>query len=467
MIYGEDKHSKILGRRPLNHATFSQQPHLSRRRFFEIAGAGVTGSYLLGSANVHAADSRPSVTTQSKAKACIFILMTGAPSHTDTFDLKMVNGITPSKFTPTMINGINWPQGLFPGIGGQLSKVSIVRSMRSWALVHNLAQTWTQIGRSPAAALGDVAPNVGSVVALEKERERTVGQVFPTFLALNSGSAIGPGYLSANYAPFKVIPATTGLTNTTNVDGAGRLDSRLRFLHSIDDPLRVNSPLGKAPQDYDAFYTAARGMMYNPSVTTAFSYSAADSIRYGGSGFGNACLVAKQVLAANGGTRFIQINLGSWDMHNDIYGTLNPAGNNLFTLGKQFDGGVGALLADLESTGLLKDTLVVMVGEFGRTVGMLSATEGRDHFVQQFAAFAGAGIKGGRTIGSTKPDGSDTVDFGWKYNRYFRPEDLQSTVYSALGIDWTKQLDTPFGRTFEYIPGAGDGVYAPMDELWA
>ncbi len=467
MIYGEDKHSKILGRRPLNHTMFSQQPHLSRRRFFEIAGAGVTGSYLLGSAKVHAADSRPSVTTQSKAKACIFILMTGAPSHTDTFDLKMVNGITPSKFTPTMINGINWPQGLFPGIGGQLSKVAIVRSMRSWALVHNLAQTWTQIGRSPAAALGDVAPNVGSVVALEKERERTVGQVFPTFLALNSGSAIGPGYLSANYAPFKVIPATTGLTNTTNVDGAGRLDSRLRFLHSIDDPLRVNSPLGKAPQDYDAFYSAARGMMYNPSVTTAFSYSAADSVRYGGSGFGNACLVAKQVLAANGGTRFIQINLGNWDMHNDIYGTLNPAGNNLFTLGKQFDGGVGALLADLESTGLLKDTLVVMVGEFGRTVGVLSATEGRDHFVQQFAAFAGAGIKGGRTIGSTKPDGSDTVDFGWKYNRYFRPEDLQSTVYSALGIDWTKQLDTPFGRTFEYIPAAGDGVYAPMDELWA
>ena len=92
-----------------------------------------------------------------------------------------------------------------------LSKVAIVRSMRSWALVHNLAQTWTQIGRSPAAALGDVAPNVGSVVSLEKERERTASQVFPTFLALNAGSAVGPGYFSATYAPFKVIPQTTGL----------------------------------------------------------------------------------------------------------------------------------------------------------------------------------------------------------------------------------------------------------------
>ena len=263
------------------------------------------------------------------------------------------------------------------------------------------------------------------------------------------------------------MPATTGLANTTNTDGQARLDGRLKFLHSIDDNLRVNSPLGKAPQDYDAFYSAARGMMYNPSVTSAFSYTAADSARYGSSGFGNACLVAKQVLAANGGTRFIQINLGNWDMHNDIYGAQTPTGNNLFTLGKQFDSGAGTLLADLETSGLLKDTLVVMVGEFGRTVGQLSGSGGRDHWLQQFAAFAGAGVKGGRTIGSTKPDGSDTVDYGWKYNRYFWPEDLQATVYSAMGIDYTKQVDTPFGRTFEYIPNAGDGAYAPMDELWA
>ncbi len=466
MIYGNDRHAKLLNRWPKPHATFSNQADLSRRRFFEVLGAGVTGSYLMRPSNVYAADTAPRVTLQSKAKACIFILMTGAPSHTDTFDLKMVNGVTPTKFAPATMNGIFWPQGLLPTIGGQLSKLAIVRSMHSHALVHNLAQTWTQIGRSPAAALGDVAPNVGSVVAVEKANERTVNQVFPTFLALNAGGAIGPGYLSANYAPFKVVPATTGLANTSNTDGQARLDARLKFLHSIDDNLRVNSPLGKAPQDYDAFYSAARGMMYNPSVTTAFSYTAAESARYGSSSFGNACLVAKQVLAANGGTKFIQINLGNWDMHNDIYGAQTPTGNNLFTLGKQFDSGAGTLLADLDASGLLKDTLVVMVGEFGRTVGQLSGSGGRDHWLQQFAAFAGAGVKGGRAIGSTKPDGSDTVDYGWKYNRYFWPEDLQATVYSAMGIDYTKQVDTPFGRTFEYIPDAGDGVYAPMDELW-
>lgn len=194
MIYGEEKHQRQLSRKPRQNVQFSQQPHLSRRRLFEVLGSGVGGSYLLGGSGVRAAESSPRVTTQSKAKNCIFILMTGAPSHTDTFDLKMVNGVTPTSFNPTTISGILWPNGLLPKVGGQLGKIAIVRSMRSWALVHSLAQTWTQIGRSPAAALGDVAPNVGSVVSLEKEKERTINQVFPTFIALNAASAIGPGY---------------------------------------------------------------------------------------------------------------------------------------------------------------------------------------------------------------------------------------------------------------------------------
>ena len=122
---------------------------------------------------------------------------------------------------------------------------------------------------------------------------------------------------------------------------------------------------------------------------------------------------------------------------------------------------------DLDAAGLLKETLIVMAGEFGRTTGAVSASGGRDHFVQQFSAFAGAGVKGGKVIGATNAAGSDVTNYGWKYDRYVRPEDVLSTVYSALGIDWTKQLATPFGRNFEYVPDASDGVYAPIDELWS
>src|ERR1041385_8043489 len=205
---------KFFERHPHHHKTFFARPDISRRRFFEILGAGVTGSYLAPRLLAAGGDTTTAgAATQNKAKKVIFILLTGPISHTDTFDLKVVNGVTPSNFQPTMVNGINWPMGLLPKIGAQLPKLALVRSMQAHALVHTLAQHWTQIGRNPAAALGNIAPNIGSVVAIEKYKP---GQLFPPFLALNSGACVGGGYLSAQYAPFKITPATTGIPNTTN-----------------------------------------------------------------------------------------------------------------------------------------------------------------------------------------------------------------------------------------------------------
>ena len=375
----------------------------------------------------------------------------------------MVPGVTPASFAPDTIKGIYWPAGLMPRLAEQLDNVAVVRSMRSWALVHSLAQTWTQIGRNPVAALGNIAPNIGSVVAIEKDRERRTGQVFPTFLALNSNGAAGPGYFPAVYAPFKVTPQTRGIANTVNSDGQVRLDRRWNLMHSLDDPLRRNSPVSGEMQDYDNFYSAAKGLMYNPIVDQAFGFTAAESARYGTSALGNACLVAQQVLKANQGTRFVQITSNDgWDMHQNIYDA-----NQLPAKAKILDTAVGTLLADLKASGQLATTLVVLVGEFGRTVGPLSAARGRDHYVQQFAMFAGGGVKGGRVIGVTNSTGSDVTDFGWSQNRYVRPEDVEATIYSALGIDWTTiRKDDPFGRGFEYVPFANDGLYAPIHELW-
>ena len=454
---------------PERHRTLFAGPHLSRRGFFEVVGAGLTGSFLAPVAGAQQAGTQAGVPTINQAKNVIFILLTGAISHTDTFDLKVVNGVTPADFAPTMVGGVNWPMGLLPKIGGQLANLAIVRSMNAHALVHNLAQRWTQIGRNPAAALGNIAPNIGSVVAREKG---TAGSVFPAFLALNSNSCAGAGYFAAQYAPFKVIPKTGGLPNTSNPDdpagaSGGRFSQMYTTLHTLDDALRVNSPYGKPLDDYEAFYQQARLMMYNPVVKDAFSFAAADSARYGSSGFGNACLVARQVLAANQGTRFVQISFGSWDFHQDIYGQTNPNGNNMYTLGKQLDAGYAALIADLKSSGLLESTLVVMAGEFGRTVGPLTAAGGRDHWPQQAAVFAGAGVKGGKVIGSTTADGSATADPGWSRGRSVNAEDVEATIYSALGIDWTKvSYDDPFGRGFEYVPFSDQDLYGPINELW-
>jgi hypothetical protein len=444
-------------------AAFFNRPHWTRRQFFQIAGTTVTGSYLAQryarAADVNAAG----VTTINKAKNVIFILLAGAPSHTDTFDLKVLNGTTPASFAPDTVNGVLWPTGLLPKLAQQLPNIAIVRSMRSHALVHSLAQTWSQIGRNPAAALGNIAPNIGSVVAIEKDGQRLPSQVFPTFLALNSPAASGQGYFSAQYAPFKVTPGPNGLTNTTNPDGETIFNARWSSLHELDDPLRVNSPYGKPMEDYNNFYSSAKGLMYNTTVNKAFQFSTADHQKYGSTSFGDACIVARQVLQANQGTRFIQITQGGWDMHQNIY-----ANNQLPTMGKLLDNGVGSLIGDLKSAGLLGETLIVMVGEFGRTVGPLTAAQGRDHYPQQFAVFAGGGVSGGRVIGATNSDGSDTDDYGWSQQRYVYPEDIEATIYSAVGINWTTvRTDDPFHRGFAYVPDTDPVTYAPINELWS
>src|SRR5260370_31201113 len=139
-------------------------------------------------------------------------------------------------------------------------------------------------------------------------------------------------------------------------------------------------------------------MSYKNSVNEAFGCTIADSIGYGSSSFGNSCLIGKQVLAANQGTRFIQISFGSWDMHQDIYGQQNMKGNNLYTMGKPFDDGVGAMLSDLKSSVLLDETLVVMVGEVGRPVRPVTPAGGRHHFLQQTAVFSVSGVQGRRAL---------------------------------------------------------------------
>jgi hypothetical protein len=464
----QEKFHRFVTKYPHPHTpTFFDRPHCTRRQFFEVVGAGVTGFFLAGRARGAETVSQGAVTPQNKARQVIFILLAGAPSHIDTFDFKEVPGVTPAEFAPETVAGWGlFPTGLLPNLQEQLSDIAVVRSMRAWAAVHGLAQTWVQIGRSPAAALGSIAPNIGSVVALEKESERLPSQVLPGFLALNSNGASGQGYFPARYAPFHTQPLATGLRNTssTAMGGPDVLEARYNLLRLLDDPLRQRSPLGQPVEAMDTFYTEARALMDHPGVANAFRFSADESQRYGNSGFGNACLVAQKVLAANLGTRYVQITLGGWDHHSNIY-TPNAG---IWVQARQLDSGLAALLSDLKSSGLLNDTLVVVQGEFGRTVGALTGQNGRDHYLQQFVLFAGAGVRGGRAIGSTDAEGRFTAEPGWSRNRDVNPEDVEATIYSALGIDWTKiRYDDPFGRGFEYVPYAREDIYGPINELWA
>src|SRR5215475_7609731 len=233
----KQKFQKFLAENPgALRPTYFRRPHWTRRNFFKMMGAGVTGAFLAKEGQAATCSSQ-SVTTKNTAKNVIFVLMAGAPSHVDTFDFKMTNGVTPAAANPATINGILWPNGIFPKLGTMVNDFAIVRSLQAHALVHSLGQTWVQIGRNPAAALGNIAPNIGSIVALEKAGDRKPSDVLPTFLGLNSDGAVGSGYLDASFAPFKYNPAAGGLPDTTNTYGQTRWQEMLNTLYSEDAPL--------------------------------------------------------------------------------------------------------------------------------------------------------------------------------------------------------------------------------------
>ncbi len=452
-------------------------PLFGRRNFFKLAGAGVTGFFLSPMLKAETL-STPTVDLHliGKARNCIFILLQGAPSGVDTFDLK-VGPWTPADFNPTTYNGVLFPQGLMPGLAAQIDKLAIVRSMRAPALVHPLQQTWAQIARSPSSALGKIAPNVGSVVALELEPQRKANQKLPVFVSLNtSGNVVGQGYFNGLYAPFDVTAAPNGLGNLANPDGQATFNSRYSVLQMIDSNLRANSPLGDDVNTMGGFYERSRGMMYDPAVDAVFKFSTEEQQRYGANGFGNSCIVARNLVKADQGARYVQINYNGWDHHQDIYAKSETEGRTVPGLYAQCEGldqGLSNLLIDLAASPglnggtLLDETLVVAMGEFGRTVGPLTNQDGRDHYFQHFAVFAGGGVRGGRVIGETTADGGSTKEPGWSQNRPAAYEDVAATIYSAMGINYlTIRRDDPFGRGFEYVPFANEGAWYPILELF-
>jgi uncharacterized protein (DUF1501 family) len=281
-------------------------------------------------------------------------------------------------------------------------------------------------------------------------------------MALNGTPRAASGFLPVAHAPF-LLTSGEGLPNTAHPDGPDRYSSRMALLQDSERTSSIQAAdLGSAGLEMAEWKLRSQLLMYNSNVDKIFLLNGADQRRYGNSAFGNACLTARNLLNAKLGTRFIQITFGSWDHHAGIYGRLVP-------MATDFDSGLAALMTDLKSNGLFDETLIVAQGEFGRSVGPLNGGQGRDHYPQQTVLFAGAGTRGGRAIGSTDDMGAATADPGWSRGRDVRAEDIEATIYSALGIDWTKLLrDNRFGRGYEYVPSASgsEDIYGPVNELW-
>jgi len=428
---------------------FGTGEELGRRMFFRHVASATAGYFLLPGRPMETV-ARAAAPAIGTAKNCIFVLLSGAMSHVDTWDLKE-GAWLPARFNPTSYGDLRWPQGLMPRLAEQLDSLAIVRSMYAWAGVHDLMRRWVQIGRNPASPSSNVSPHIGSVVSMELGAQSS-DPTLPAFVALNANPDAGSGFLAPENAPF-VVTAGGALPNTAHPVGAARFDQRYGLLQELDAETRATADFGPGAAETAAWNARARLLMYNAGVNNAFTTQAADRTRYGNTGFGNACLTARQLLKSNLGVRFIQITFGGWDHHTNIYA--NNA--NLSLLAPQLDQGLAELIADLRADRLFDSTLIVAQGEFGRTVGPLNSSAGRDHHQQQSVLFAGGGVRGRTVIGSTDSLGRRTAEPGWSRNRDIRNEDIEATIYSALGIDYAKLLRDPLGRAFEYVPGTLDG----------
>src|SRR5436190_22143552 len=275
---------------------FWARPQLSRRLFFRHITSAVGGYFLLPSRPMEVvarAASRPVAT----ARNVIFVLMSGGPSHTDTFDLKE-GAWTPSFAAPTSYGDVRWPQGLMPKLGEQMDNIALLRSTRSWAAVHELSRTWLQIGRNPISGLAKIAPHIGSVVSMELGSGRKA--TMPAFVSLNIATGPDQGYFTPDHAPFYISPNGGGLGNSRHPDGQPAFERRFGLLQDLDAENRSgSSELGTAVDQLASFNLSARKLMYNTDVDKVFTFDQNQRNLYGNTAFGNACITARNLLRAN------------------------------------------------------------------------------------------------------------------------------------------------------------------------
>lgn len=448
---------------------------MERRHFLKFIGASTClSAYAAAPLRAGASDRRVNVrgkagvTPRGSARNVILVNLQGGITHVDTFDVKQGDW-TPEDFQITDHGNFLWPDGLFPNLAAHTDKFSLLRAMSGFEQVHQRAAYLVETAQTFNPTFSKEHPHIGSIMAMELASQRTEADLMPTFLAINA-RVQGAGMLSTSYQAFPIDPQN-GVAGLEHPAGEAVFNARWQMLMDTDDARFAQAAQGASISDYHNYYTAAERMMYRSELEGVFEISPENLARYGETGVGAGCAVAYQTLARNAGARVVQVNHGGWDHHNDIY---TP--DVLYASTAELDSALAALFEDLAATPgvrggtLLDETMVVVTGEFGRTPGALSGNAGRDHYPYAYASLvAGGGIVPGQAFGATDREGWAVADQFWSQNRYLTMEDLVATMYSSLGIDWTKEiLDTPSGRAYEYTPKYNgiQGYYTDIKEMF-
>src|SRR5262245_14841191 len=457
-------------------------PALARRELLRVAGVTLVGGFFQGFRPLNVfAEQR--VELKATARQVLFVNVDGGMSQIDTFDVRE-GAWTPRDFDiRRYANGVSLPYGLLGNVASVLDKITVVRSLGAWDAVHGRAQYYIQTGHPLNLALAKEVPAIGAVVAYERAGDRKPSDSLPPYISMNmegnQAGIVNEGFRSAEFGPMNMRVSVEGPPDTIPRDGVSEtLKRRWERLGQLDGALRNGADTDRSFAGYHEYYRSAWGIMNDPRISSIFTIGDDDRARYGASALGNSMILARNLLRADAGTRFILVNHGGWDHHGDIY---KEKTRNHPVLIRELDQALANVIKDLDATPsptdsgrtLLDETLVVAMSEFGRVPGPITETrQGREHHIRVHSGlFAGGGIQRGAVVGRTDDAGGEIADAGWSGRRAIYMEDIACTIYSAVGIDWTKRIQTtPSGRAFHYVEPASATTFVrfePVQQLFA
>jgi len=407
---------------------------LSRRAFAEQVAKSClgVGAILGAQAGLFGVSPPAKIPT---ARSVIFLYMAGGMTHVDTLDPKPENKDVMGETSAinTSADGIQLGHWL-PETAKQMHKASLVRSLNTNQGAHQQATYLLHTSYQKRGTI--IHPTLGSWITKKR------GQLNPTLPAnvqINSGSDIlGAGYLEKKYGPLPIGNPNAGIQNVKKAGYVGQelYNERLNISKSFNSNFLKDFPQ-KGVRAYTDLYDDAIKLMKSRDLDafdlTKESQETRDA--YGDDNFGQGCLLARRLVES--GVRFVKVQYGGWDMHNDVFG-------NMENKGAVLDKALSKLLSDLDMRGLLSETMVVLCSEFGRSPEVKAGRIGRDHHPSAFSALlAGGGIKGGYVHGKSDERAHYIEEGG------VGMVDLNATIAHAMGLNINKTEYSPSGRPFK------------------
>ena len=420
---------------------------VSRRAFLEQTAKSALGVSLLSagtlSAGALAAPSRTISSGPGKAKQVIYLMMSGGMSHLDTFDLKPGREIQgETKGIKTNVPGIQIGERL-PSLAKQMDKIAVVNSVNQTTAAHGPARyrmrtSYKVIATTRHPAMGAWAQRV---------QGKRLKELPDNVLVNGEAQHPGAGFLKPEFTPLPIGNADDGLQNTQRPEYVtnAMFRRRLKLVSEFDASFQKKYKQRQVAA-YNDFYEQATALLTSDDLKAFDIKQEKEEVRekYGINNFGQGVLLARRLVERK--VRFIEVTMGGWDHHRDIYSDTGFPSKAAI-----LDQALAALLTDLKESGLLNETLVVLTSEFGRTP-KISQNAGRDHHPVVFSGcFAGGGIQGGQVYGKSDEDGFYVEEDGVDH------EDFNATIAYGLGLPLDEEFHSPTGRPFK-VAHDGDPV---------